>query len=90
MNQPVQIEGSLIIIPLLNRVQETLLQNIKEELIAILRETFNRSDIQIQTTFVQQPQARKPYTDQEKLLFLSKKNSAIALLQERLLLEVAY
>ncbi len=90
MNQPVQIEGSLIIIPLLNRVQETLLQNIKEELIAILRETFNRSDIQIQTTFVQQPQSRKPYTDQEKLLFLSKKNSAIALLQERLLLEVAY
>jgi hypothetical protein len=90
LNQPVQIEGSLIIIPLLNRVQETLLQNIKEELIAILRETFNRSDIQIQTTFVQQPQARKPYTDQEKLLFLSKKNSAIALLQERLLLEVAY
>lgn len=90
MNQPIKIQGTVITISLINSVQEKMLQSLKEALLAELRKKLNHSAITIQSALVEQITPVKPYTDQEKLSYLSKKNTAIALLQERLMLEVAY
>ncbi|UWW97411.1 MAG: DNA polymerase III subunit gamma/tau [Candidatus Cardinium sp.] len=88
MNQPIQIEGTVVTIALINAVQEQILHNLKEELLPKLK--LHHPDLTIQGVLVEQPAVQKPYTDQEKLSYLGKKNAAIALLQERLMLEVAY
>ena len=88
MNQPIEIEGTVVTISLINAVQEQMLQNVKEELLPKLK--LHHPDCTIQGVLVEQPAVQKPYTDQEKLSYLRKKNAAIALLQERLMLEVAY
>ncbi|WP_243517446.1 MULTISPECIES: DNA polymerase III subunit gamma/tau [unclassified Candidatus Cardinium] len=90
MNQSTKIQGSVITISLINPVQEAMLQNLKEELLPELRKKLNHPDITIQSMLIEQITSEKPYTDQEKLSYLSKKNPAIGLLQERFMLEVAY
>ncbi|CAH2559589.1 DNA polymerase III subunit gamma/tau [Cardinium endosymbiont of Oedothorax gibbosus] len=90
MNQPIKIQGAVITISLINPVQEQMLQNLKEELLPALRKKLHHPDITIQSALIEQTSAQTPYTDQEKLTYLSKKNTAIALLQERLMLEVVY
>ena len=85
------MQDGVITIALINPVQEDTLQSIKENLIIALRKQFNYGDpLIIQTILTEQNSDKKPYTDQEKLNHLSKKNSSVALLRERLLLEVAY
>ncbi|WP_419241726.1 DNA polymerase III subunit gamma/tau [Cardinium endosymbiont of Nabis limbatus] len=88
MNQPIQIQGTVITISLINSVQEQMLQILKEELLPKLK--LHHPDLTIQSVLGEQPSVQKPYTDQEKLIYLCKKNAAIGLLQERLRLEVAY
>ncbi|MBX9889784.1 MAG: hypothetical protein K2X94_00740 [Amoebophilaceae bacterium] len=91
MNQPITMHNGVITIALINPIQEDTLQSIREDLIIALRKEFNDADhFTIQTTLTEQSSDKKPYTDQEKLNHLSEKNSAVALLRERLLLEVAY
>lgn len=88
MSQPIKIQGTVITFLLINPVQEQMLQSLKEELLPTLK--LNHPALTIQSVLVEQTSAQKPYTDQEKLSYLSKKNAAIALLQERFMLEVAY
>ncbi|WP_243018421.1 MULTISPECIES: DNA polymerase III subunit gamma/tau [Candidatus Cardinium] len=90
MNQSTKIQGSVITISLINPVQASMLHSLKEELLPELRKKLNHPDITIQSILIEQITAEKPYTDQEKLSYLSKKNPAIGLLQERFMLEVAY
>jgi DNA polymerase-3 subunit gamma/tau len=90
MNQPIKVQDQVIIIALINSVQESMLQNLKEELLVQLRKKFNDPKIILQSILVQELQGTKPYTDQEKLTYLSKKNPAIALMRERFKLEVVY
>ena len=91
MGQPIKIEGSVVTISLINPVQVELLQSLKEELLPAIRKKLSHPTINVQGILVvNQIVPEKPYTDQEKLSYLSKKNSAIALLQERFMLEVAY
>ncbi|WP_114909868.1 hypothetical protein [Cardinium endosymbiont of Sogatella furcifera] len=88
MNQPIEIQDRMLTISLINPVQENLLQSLKEELLPRL--SVLDPDMTIQGILTEQTTAPKPYTDQEKLTYLGKKNAAITLLQERLMLEVAY
>ncbi|WP_342265700.1 hypothetical protein [Cardinium endosymbiont of Philonthus spinipes] len=88
MNQPIKLQEGVITISLINPVQENLLQSLKEELLPKLK--LHDPGITIQSILIEQQCDQKPYTDQEKLSYLSKKNAAIALLQERFMLEVAY
>ncbi|MGI2299866.1 DNA polymerase III subunit gamma/tau [Candidatus Cardinium hertigii] len=90
MGQPIKIEGSVVTISLINPVQAELLQSLKEELLPTMRKKLNHPTMNVQGILVNQIVPEKPYTDQEKLKYLSKKNGAIALLQERFMLEVAY
>ncbi|WP_339044050.1 DNA polymerase III subunit gamma/tau [Cardinium endosymbiont of Tipula unca] len=90
MNQPIEIQDNMVTIALINPVQEAILQNLKEQLVVQLRKQINHASITIQGCLVQQEQEKKPYTDQEKLTYLGKKNVNIDLLRERFVLEVAY
>lgn len=90
MNQPIEVQDHMVTIALINPVQEATLQNIKEQLVAELRKQINHASITIQGCLVQQEQEKKPYTDQEKLIYLGKKNINVDLLRERFILEVAY
>lgn len=91
MSQPIKIQGSSIILSLINPIQEEVLQQINEELLPQLRTKLNHPDIIIQGVLnCPPPQNKKPYTDQEKLNFLSKKNESIELFRQRFKLEIAY
>lgn len=90
LNQPIEIQGDIISIALINPVQEDILQSLKEDLVAQLRKYIDHTSVTVQGYLVQQEQERKPYTDQEKLIYLGEKNTYINLLRERFLLEVAY
>ncbi|MGI2261967.1 hypothetical protein ACRRVA_01455 [Candidatus Cardinium hertigii] len=90
MGQPIKVEGSVVTISLINPVQVELLQSLKEELLPAIRKKLSHPTVNVQGILVNQIVPDKPYTDQEKLSYLSKKNSAIALLQERFMLEVVY
>ncbi|AWN81603.1 DNA polymerase III subunit tau [Candidatus Cardinium hertigii] len=90
ISQPIKVQDRVVSITLINPVQEAMLQNLKEDLLAFLRKTLHCSDIIIQGILVEEIASKRPYTDQEKLSYLSKKNAFIALLQEKLMLELAY
>lgn len=90
MKQPITIQGSVITISLVNAVQKDTLQSLKESLLHALRKKLNHPELIIESVIVEPQASQKPYTDQEKLSYLIKKNAAIGLLQESLMLEVAY
>ncbi len=90
MNQPINIQNHRIAVSLINPVQEQMLQTLKEEFLPKIRKALDCADITIQSVLSEQTSPKKPYTDQEKLMYLGKKNPAIVLLKERLMLEVAY
>lgn len=92
INQPINIQNHVITITLINPIQVDILQRIKKKLLALLRQVWHDADekIVIQGILVEQTVRKKPYTNGEKLNFLSKKNRSIALLQEKFSLEFAY
>jgi len=90
IGHPIALQNGVITLTLINPLQEDTFKAIKEPLLAALRKAFGYSDMIIQTILSEQQADRKPYTDQEKLTYLSKKNSSIGLLTNRLLLEVSY
>ncbi|MDD9139928.1 MAG: DNA polymerase III subunit gamma/tau [Candidatus Cardinium sp.] len=90
MSQPIKVEDRVISITLIHPVQETMLQNLKGDLLNFLGEALQDSAITIQGVLVEEVVPKRPYTDQEKLNYLGKKNAAIAFLQEKLRLELTY
>lgn len=90
LQNPIQLQGEVIVISFKNSMEEHLFQNIQPELLEQLRKRLHNDNITIHFTIVPPVSKQKPTTDQEKLDFLSKKNSAISLLKARFLLEVGY
>ena len=87
LNQGVALEGTKVVMKLVNAVQQDTLASIQEDLVAYLRTKLQRIDIAIRGV-VQTPKNSKPYTAQEKFKYLVKQYPDLRTLQEKLALEV--
>ena len=91
LGQPIEVKNQVIIVSLINPVQNETFNSLKGALLVYLRAELHNDDITIQAVdCMQAEQVKKPYTDHEKLVYLSKKNAAIALMRAQLRLEIAY
>ena len=90
LTQPYKFEGGLITVDLLSPVHETMLNNIKGELTAFLREQLRNNTIQV-TGQVQTSEDKKIiYTNREKFDFLAEKNPMLRELKDRLGLDTDF
>jgi DNA polymerase-3 subunit gamma/tau len=90
LQRPLEISNTNIQITLTNPVEEPLLQSIKAELLAYLRETLENTSIQLDCVLTQQEHSTIAYTNKEKLEKLSIKYPLIIELKERLGLDTDY
>ncbi len=84
LNQPYSLNGSMITLQLTNPIEEPILQGIKLELVAYLREKINNSTLQVEGEMQQSNTKRKAYTNKEKFDYLVEKNPLLKQLQEKL------
>lgn len=88
LNQEIALEGTQIVVKLVNAVQQDTLASVQEDLLAYLRRKLQRADIGLRGVVVQVDKNRKPYTAQEKFNYLAQKYPALRTLQEQLALKV--
>ena len=88
LHQDIELEGTTILVKVTNAVQEDILADIKEGLLADLRASLQHTSLDIRGVLVKQAKQKKPYTAQEKFNYLAKKYPNLLLLQKRLNLEV--
>lgn len=88
LNQEITVEGTQIVVQLVNSVQQDTLTSVQEELAVYLRKHLQRTDIGLRGVVVQLEKNSKPYTAQEKFSYLAQKYPALRTLQEQLALEV--
>eukprot|EP01132_Coremiostelium_polycephalum_P000103 gene103-137_t len=90
LNQPIALEmDHTISIRFSNAVEEQIFNGIKEELVTYLRDQLRHPTLDVKaifTPFHQGPQ--KPYTAQEKFVYLTTKYPHLTLLKDQLQLEV--
>ncbi|MEO5600546.1 MAG: hypothetical protein ABIR06_06440 [Cyclobacteriaceae bacterium] len=90
LSQSYELQDHMIIVQLLSPVHETMLNNIKVELTAFLREKLRNSSIQI-TGHLQTGEEKKVmYTNREKFDFLADKNPILKELKDRLGLDTDF
>lgn len=90
LSQPWTIDGNAIVIELLSPVHETLLDNIKSELTAFLREQVRNSSLQVTGRLVDTGEQKIIYTNREKFDFLAEKNPILKELKDRLGLDTDF
>jgi len=90
LNQPYALKGNTITVYLTNPIEEPLLQGMKSELVAFLREQINNSTLQVESEMHQTNVKRKAYTNKEKFDYLAEKNPQLKELQQRLGLDPDY
>jgi len=85
-----ELHGDKITIPLTNPVEEPLLQNIRTQLTAYLRDKLNNNSISV-TGLMQEFETKKiAYTNKEKFDQLAEKNPSLRELKERLGLDTDF
>jgi DNA polymerase-3 subunit gamma/tau len=84
------LEDTTIVLQLLNPVQETLLNGLKSELTAFLRERLRNGAILIKGQIVQTQGKKTIYTAREKFDHLAEKNPALRELKDRLGLDTDF
>lgn len=90
LSQQYRKEDNLITVDLLSPVHETMLNNIKSELVAFLRERLRNNTIQV-TGHIQTGEEKKViYTNREKFDFLAEKNPMLRELKDRLGLDTDF
>jgi len=90
LNQPYTLKGNTITLLLTNPIEEPLLQGLKSDLLAFLREHINNSTLQVEGEMQQTNVKRKAYTNKEKFEYLLEKNPLLKDLQEKLGLDPDY
>jgi DNA polymerase-3 subunit gamma/tau len=88
--QPVEIRGNEIVIQLLSSVQETMLNNFKNDLITYLREQLRNSSIMVVGELKEAEEKQMLYTPRDKFEFLMEKNPILKTLRDRLGLDPDY
>lgn len=82
--QPYELIENKVVIQLLSPVQETMLNNIKSELTAHLRENLRNSSIQVVGALLESDDKKMMYTSRDKFEFLLEKNPVLREMKERL------
>jgi DNA polymerase-3 subunit gamma/tau len=90
LNQAYQLNGSQIVVRLLNPVHETMLNGIKSELSAFLRERMKNNSIGINGEMNITEDKHTMYTSREKFEHLAGKNPALNELKDRLGLDTDF
>jgi hypothetical protein len=90
LSQPYRKEGSMITVDLLSPVHETMLNNIKSELVAFLRERLRNNTIQVTGQLQTEQDKKIIYTNREKFDFLAEKNPMLKELKDRLGLDTDF
>jgi DNA polymerase III subunit gamma/tau len=88
LNQEIVLEGTTIVVKLVNVVQQDILAGIKEELMAYLRQISRCPALDLRGVMALPEKNTKPYTAQEKFKYLAEKYPDVYILQEKLSLEV--
>jgi hypothetical protein len=84
LKQEFSFKNNVISLYLTNPIEEPLLQSIKSDLLAYLREKLSNSSLQVERV-MQEHQTRKiAYTNKEKFEHLAEKNPALYELKEKL------
>ncbi|MBX2946293.1 MAG: hypothetical protein KF725_10710 [Cyclobacteriaceae bacterium] len=84
LTQEIEIRESTVVLHLHNPVQETLLNDIKSDLMQFVRERLNNFTIQITGELKSSDSKKVIYTNREKFEHLAEKNPNLILLRDRL------
>ena len=90
LSQPYDLKGNHVTIQLLSPVHETMLNNIRLELTAFLREKLKNSSIQVTGQLPTGEEKKVIYTNREKFDFLADKNPMLKELKDRLGLDTDF
>lgn len=83
LSRDFELRGNQIMLQLTNPVEEPLLQSIKSDLLAYLRDNLKHSLLQLDYTIAQFESKRVAYTNKEKFDALAEKNPILKKLQEK-------
>ena len=84
LSQPYEIRGNQIIVHLLSTVQETLLSNFKQDLIAYLRTNLKNNSILVVGALRETEEKQLLYTPRDKFEYLLEKNPLLRTMRDRL------
>lgn len=90
LSQPYQLQDNIITVELLSPVHETMLNNIKIELTAFLREGLKNNSIQVTGQLYTGEEKKVIYTNREKFDYLVEKNPMLRELKDRLGLDTDF
>jgi DNA polymerase-3 subunit gamma/tau len=90
LSQPYQIRDNVILVELLSPVHETMLNNIKVELTAYLREQLKNSSLQVTGELQTGEEKKVIYTNREKFDFLAEKHPMLRELKDKLGLDTDF
>lgn len=90
LSQPYKLEGGVITVALLSPVHETMLNNIKVEISAFLREQLRNHTIQVTGELQTGEEKKIIYTNREKFDYLVEKNPMLRELKDRLGLDTDF
>jgi hypothetical protein len=90
LTQPYEIHGNKVILHLHNPVQESMLANIKTELVEYVRNSLKNQSIQIVGELREAEQRKVIYTNREKFDYLVQKNPILKELKDRLGLDTDF
>jgi len=82
--QPYDLKDNKVILHLLSPVQETMLNNVRTELTAFLREKLKNSTILVAGELKESEDKKMMYTSRDKFEYLLEKNPALREMKERL------
>ncbi len=90
LSQPYRLEGKIVIVDLMSPVHETMLNAIKTDLTAFLREKLRNNNVQVRGEVHTGEQKKAIYTNREKFDFLAGKNPVLKELRDRLGLDTDF
>ncbi len=90
LTQSFELEGSQVIIHLLNPVQESMLSGLKSELTTFLREKLRNNSINVKGELRELDEKKMKYTDRDKFDFLLDKNPLLKEMKDRLGLDTDF
>ncbi|HEX8041628.1 MAG TPA: hypothetical protein VF490_20915, partial [Chryseosolibacter sp.] len=90
LSQPYRLAGNAVIVELLSPVHETMLNAIRTDLTAFLREKLRNSNIHVSGELHTGAEKKVIYTNREKFDFLAEKNPVLRELKERLGLDTDF
>jgi hypothetical protein len=90
LSQQYELRGSQIVVTLLSPVHETMLNNIKAEISAHLRDKLKNNLIQVTGELKTTDEKRVIYTNREKFDYLAEKNPLLRELKDRLGLDTDF